>query len=101
MTDLKDFAIDWARIESWCELASGKAICRPVLDRVRHAAEAIEDERNALLNEQNEPHLGCATTAQLLTELQVRAEIGGYAAYRTVDGYDALNDPIDIEGKES
>lgn len=32
-----------------------------------------------------EPQLGCATTAQLLTELQARAEVGGYAAYRTVD----------------
>lgn len=43
-----------------------------------------------------EPLLGCATTAQLLNELMVRAEIGGYAAYRTVDGYDALDKPIEL-----
>jgi hypothetical protein len=32
-----------------------------------------------------EPLLGCATTTQLLAELQARAEIGGYANYRTID----------------
>jgi hypothetical protein len=32
-----------------------------------------------------EPQLGCATTAEMLSELMVRAEIGGYARYRTVD----------------
>lgn len=33
-----------------------------------------------------EPYLGLATTAQLLDELRARAEVGGYAGYRTVDG---------------
>lgn len=32
------------------------------------------------------PWLGNATTAELLNELTVRAEIHGYANYRTVDG---------------
>jgi len=31
------------------------------------------------------PNLGMATTAELLAELQARAEVGGYAEYRTVD----------------
>ena len=31
------------------------------------------------------PNLGCATTAELLAELVARAEVGGYAGYRTVD----------------
>ncbi|MDF2751638.1 MAG: hypothetical protein K0S82_20 [Gaiellaceae bacterium] len=44
-----------------------------------------------------EPHLGCATTAQMLHELTVRAEIGGYANYRTVDGHDALEKPVDLQ----
>lgn len=34
----------------------------------------------------SKPWLGNATTAELLNELQVRAEINGYANYRTVDG---------------
>jgi hypothetical protein len=33
----------------------------------------------------DEPQLGLATTAQLLSELTARAEVGGYANYRTVD----------------
>lgn len=43
---------------------------------------------SALADSQAAPHLGCATTAELLTELQARAEVGGYAGYRTVDGHD-------------
>lgn len=35
--------------------------------------------------EQAPPTLGLATTAQLLDELKARAEVGGYAEYRTVD----------------
>jgi len=34
----------------------------------------------------NEPRLGMATTAELLEELTARAEVGGYATYRTWDG---------------
>jgi len=32
-----------------------------------------------------EPYLGLATTRQLLDELSARADLGGYAGYRTVD----------------
>jgi hypothetical protein len=36
-----------------------------------------------------QPNLGLATTAELLTELQARAEVGGYANYKTYTGGDA------------
>ena len=45
-----------------------------------------------------EPNLGCATTEELLNELLVRAQIGGYAQYRTVDGHDVLEEPVELEG---
>lgn len=32
-----------------------------------------------------EPNLGCATTEELLNELLARAQVGGYADYRTID----------------
>lgn len=38
-----------------------------------------------VIHDKAEPNLGLATTAQLLNELRARAEIGGYANYRTVD----------------
>ena len=47
-----DVAIDWGRVEVWCELSSGKAICGPVLERLRAKAEEIEAERDDL-EEQN------------------------------------------------
>lgn len=37
------------------------------------------------LNAPTQPYLGLATTAQLIDELRARAEVGGYATYRTVD----------------
>lgn len=39
----------------------------------------------AAVNRLSEAKLGLATTAQLLSELQARAEVGGYGQYRTVD----------------
>jgi len=33
----------------------------------------------------NEPHLGCATTGELLDEIKARCEINGTIGYRTVD----------------
>lgn len=35
--------------------------------------------------DEEKANLGLATTAELLAELQARAEVGGYADYRTVD----------------
>lgn len=46
---------------------------------------AIVDEIIALDLADETPRLGCATTAQMLEELTARAEVGGYADYRTVD----------------
>jgi hypothetical protein len=46
-------------------------------------AEAISQE---VFKANVTPQLGCATTAELLVELAARAEIGGYADYKTVNG---------------
>jgi len=40
---------------------------------------------NELMQYVNVPRLGCATTGELLSELSARAEVAGYANYRTVD----------------
>ena len=52
--------------------------CAPIASEIERwvAANQIEPAAN----------LGCATTEQLLNELTVRAVIGGYSSYRTVDG---------------
>ena len=44
----------------------------------------VEEVQTALLADR-EAYLGCATTAELLEELKVRAFVGGYSEYRTVD----------------
>lgn len=41
-----------------------------------------EESELALVTSAN---LGCVSTSELLAELQARAEVGGYAEYRTVD----------------
>lgn len=43
-----------------------------------------------------EPWLGLATTARLLEELTVRAEVGGYARYRTVGPEEIERAPLEI-----
>jgi hypothetical protein len=67
-----------------CRSEVAKAWCTPensnkVMDTELAEAFAV------ILNEVwSKPWLGNATTAQLLEELSVRAEIGGYANYKTV-----------------
>lgn len=58
------------------------------IDRGQSQDIAIEGERPVLLITvaPAEPNLGLATTRQLLHELLARAETGGTANYRTVDG---------------
>lgn len=63
-----------ALLDEIARLFPGKG---PLLERVKHSAKV------------DEPQLGLATTKQLLEELQARAEVGGYASYRTVGGEDA------------
>lgn len=67
--------------------AVARGWCHPVNEHKQMDADlayAIVDEIEKL-NEIEQPMLGLATTLQLLEELTARAEIGGYAQYRTVD----------------
>ena len=56
-----------------------------LFDMVRGAAIATEVVDWIETTYNMKPNLGLATTGELLTELLVRAEIGGYDQYRTVD----------------
>lgn len=49
---------------------------------VDHVQECVME---ALKEAKSKPYLGNATTRELLAELEARAEVGGYAGYRTVD----------------
>jgi GTPase SAR1 family protein len=83
---------------------SGKStLMRAMLDRLGLTAEVLDplrrkghddehtlivpvtDETLARLREPQPAYLGLATTGELLAELQARADVGGYADYRTVD----------------
>jgi hypothetical protein len=60
----------------WCSPKNA----RKVMDS--DLAEAIAREVWDMLNP---PNLGCATTRELLAELQARTEVDGSAGYRTVE----------------
>ena len=61
-----DVAIDWGRVEVWCELSSGKAICGPVLERLRAKAEEIEAERDDLEEQLETEHAVAEVFRRLL-----------------------------------
>lgn len=71
--------ITGAVARGWCHSVNE----RKVMDT--DLAFAIVDEVEKAIKDDKTPYLGCATTAELLNELKARAEIGGYANYRTVD----------------
>ena len=62
--------------QAWCKETTKHKVMDPDL------AEAFAEILDEIWSK---PWLGNATTAELLTELQTRAEIHGYANYRTVD----------------
>ena len=45
----------------------------------------------------SKPWLGNATTGELIDELKARAEMGGYAKYKTVDGIKSYETMLDTE----
>ncbi|MDP1774254.1 MAG: hypothetical protein Q8L15_18455 [Methylobacter sp.] len=63
--------------QAWCkETTSGKEMDTDLADAFAEILDEIWSK----------PWLGNATTGEMLEELKARAEVGGYAAYRTVDG---------------
>ena len=61
--------------QCWCDPETG------MIEMDSRLAEAFAKR---LVVEMYESRLGCATTAEMLTELAARAEMGGYAEYRTI-----------------
>lgn len=51
------------------------------------ARQIVDDVLDWIKTEYIKPNLGMATTRDLISELAARAEVHGYANYRTVDGY--------------
>lgn len=64
------------------------AWCQPTTCHTEMDVDLAEAFAEILDEIWSKPWLGNATTKELLEELQVRAEVGGYADYRTVDGED-------------
>ena len=48
-------------------------------------ADLAEEFAKILVKHMYEPHLGCATTGELLEEIKTRIEIDGNLDYRTID----------------
>ena len=48
-------------------------------------AELAEEFAKVLVEHMYAPHLGCATTGELLEEIKTRIEIDGKLDYRTID----------------
>ena len=48
-------------------------------------ADLAEEFAKILVKHMYEPHLGCATTREILEELKVRIEMDGKLDYRTID----------------
>jgi len=70
--------------------AVARGWCHPVNENKEmdvDLAACITTEVSKLLSfSENIPRLGLASTRDLLDELSARAELGGYAGHRTVDG---------------
>jgi len=50
--------------------------------------ELFEECAKILMEEMYAPHLGCATTGELIDEIKARAELSGDLQYRPIDGED-------------
>ena len=48
-------------------------------------AELAEEFAKILVVHMYEPHLGCATTGEIIEELKVRIEVDGKLDYKTID----------------
>jgi len=71
------------------ELARSRAAqawCKPTTEHLVMQPELAEVFAELLDEIWSQAWLGNATTAELLSELQTRAEIHGYANYKTVNG---------------
>lgn len=88
MTELAAVVVGCTARRVAVELAGWLSIEWRVADD-RDGAELVADVERGLARIGaplvDEPLLGLATTRQLLDELVARAEVGGYAEYRTVD----------------
>lgn len=65
---------------------AAQAWCKPTTEHLVMQPELAEVFAELLDEIWSQAWLGNATTGELLSELQTRAEIHGYAHYRTVDG---------------
>jgi len=78
--EFKSEQVSYARQEAakaWCQENTKNTIMDPVL---------AEEFANILVEHMYEPHLGCATTKELLDEIKTRIEMDGKLDYRTIDG---------------
>lgn len=72
---------------------AAQAWCDPTTAMTVMDADLAEAFARILDEIWTKPWLGNATTSELLTELQVRAEIHGYGGYKTVDGEATAHTP--------
>ena len=97
MSSLVELAVDWSRIETWCEHSSGKAICGPVLARVREKGEKIEAERNAAMDCMNYAWTIICNVSE--GDWTKQTQEWQDAAARCRDQYHALLDSIPLLGE--
>lgn len=67
-----------------CREKAAQAWCQPTTSSKEMDVELCEAFAVILNEVWSKPWLGNATTKEMLEELQARAEIGGYANYKTV-----------------
>jgi len=64
---------------------AGKAWLQPKTGGIDMNVNLAEEFAKILVVHMYEPHLGCATTREILEELKTRIEIDGKLDYRTID----------------
>jgi predicted small metal-binding protein len=59
--------------------------CLPETEKITMDADLAEEFAKILVKHMYEPHLGCATTGEIIEELKARIEMDGTWDYRTID----------------
>lgn len=63
----------------------GRAWCTPKTGHLQMIPDLAEELAKLLVVHMYEPHLGCASTGEIIEELKARIEIDGKLDYRTID----------------
>lgn len=70
---------------SFARQEAAKAWCQTMTEKVEMDAILAEEFARILINHMYAPHLGCATTGELIEEIKARIEVSGELDYKTIN----------------